>query len=314
MFTKIIKNANIFVFGVYKIMNIYFANSHTIAYTPIRNMPCKMTAHNPSFGKSGSGNSFEDFKIWANDTDFYSNALNIIDYTGTVLGSGFEGITYSIPDNDKWVIKVDKRASFLPVKTDKPTAYEIKDNAPSLNLGQMIGYVIIPSSSRTSRKFYIMKKQKGDTFGIPFQYRNNFSDLNTKLHIKSLKNISEFPPKSYEQLVKDVVLANKCGYKFDLVNPNNIMIDNENKKINFVDVEYNEMYKNKNQLFDVLFLLLDGEFAVNFNNSNMSDQKIREAARYSDIIISKFKNAVRQCGFEFKETENLKKILTSLKK
>ncbi len=267
-----------------------------------------------SFGKSNNDNSFKAFKTWAEETDFYSKALNIIDFTGEILGSGFEGTTYEIPDNDNWVIKEEKRSASIPVKTDSPQITEIPDLTPNLNLGQMIAHVIVPSTPYSSRRFFILKKQKGETYGVSYDKRNQVSESNINTHLKSLKLLSSFPIDSFKEVVEEVVQANKAGLKFDFYNPNNIMIDEENKKINFVDVDKGSIHPLKNQLADILFSLLDGEFAKNFNKYCNSNTKKNEARKYSYEIICKFETAVRACGADFQKTAGYEMLLNSLLK
>ena len=53
---------------------------------------------NVSFKSNNINNSLDDFIKWSNETDFLSHARKIVEKTGKILGSGFEGITYLIPD------------------------------------------------------------------------------------------------------------------------------------------------------------------------------------------------------------------------
>ena len=239
-----------------------------------------------SFKGNEPDTSFQAFKKWADETDFISKAEDII---------GFEGMTIEIPDNDNWVLKILKRSTFTQQKTKEPEIHEIKDKLPDLNIGQMIAYVKIPISENTTRTFYVLRKQKGETYGINTTKPTEFNRRNIDMHLKSLQKIAEMPYSTYKQLINDIVKVNDAGYVFDCYNPNNIMVDDENKRINFVDV-YDSTFKNNinYQFSGILSALLDGEFGTEFLKSCQYENAVKLAQTFSDIIREKFDKAVQE--------------------
>ena len=246
-----------------------------------------------SFKGSKNDDSFQAFVKWAEETDFLSNADNIIEKTGRILGSGFEGITIEIPNNDKWVIKVIKRASFIHQKSDRATICEVPDQLPDLNIGQMIAYVTMPITNTSSRRFYILRKQKGDSYGINNTPPQKLNKKNIDTHINCLKKMAQFPLEAYKQMIRDIMQTNDAGYIFDFYNPNNILLDDENKRINFVDVDPTCKESVNYQFSDILYALLDGDFGITFLNSNEDKDLIGQAKKYSDIIKEKFEKAIQ---------------------
>lgn len=267
-----------------------------------------------SFGNSKPVCSYEEFEKWAQETDFLSHAADIVDQTGEILGSGFEGTTYTIPDNDKWVIKEYKRTKMIPIHSDKPTIIKINDQSPELNIGQPIASVRLPINEAYSRTMLILKRQHGKSYGVPYSDRHVINQRNIKLHLESLKMLASFPKESYEQIVKDVVKANEAGYRFDYINPHNIMIDEENKRVNFVDVNDSNSEPNTIQLSDILYALLDGSFAINFNKSDASKFDKMQATKSSMEIVYKFQEAIKSCGLRFDKSTEYQMLSASLLK
>lgn len=301
-YNMIISNINLISYTGFKTNN-YKKNNNISADTFVRTT---------SFGNTSKNQSFEEFKKWAEETNFIDNVEEIVDSTGEYLGSGFEGTTYGIPGTDKWVVKEDKRSAISFYKTEKPQIVEIKDKAPSLNIGQMIAYIKKPISKNATRTLYILKRQKGHSFGVPYDISTTVSKENIDMHISSLKKMSSLPLEAYSDMIDDVITANNAGFKFDYYNPNNILIDEDNKKIGFVDVTEEDIYPLKNQLPDILYCMLDGEFAINFNRSANSIGRKFEAQRYSNEIFSKFIMALEKKGIKLDKSLNLQILLSTL--
>ncbi len=278
-------------------INGIFTLKHNPVYHYKINLPAMQNdafIKTTSFKGSDNDDSFKAFKKWAEETDFLNNAESIIEKKGKVLGCGFEGMTIGISNNDKWVIKVIKRSNFSQQRIDKPEIFEIEDKLPDLNIGQMIAYVKIPFFENSSRLFYILRRQKGTSYGINNMPPQKLNKTNIDIHISSLKKMAELPYEAYKQLIRDIIKANDAGYIFDHYNPNNIMLDDENKRINFVDVDPPGNERVSYQFSDILYALLDGNFGLALLNSTQNEDAIAEAKKYSDIITEKFEKAVQE--------------------
>lgn len=262
-----------------------------------------------SFGSNNDDKSFEAFSQWAEKTNFTDKAIEIINETGKILGDGFEGTTYSIPNNEQWVIKQFKRTNYIQQSLKKPEIKKVKDISPDLNIGQIIASVKIPLNNRFAQHFYVLKKQTGESYGVPHSSKDIVSDSTSKKHIDSLRKMAQLPISTYEQLIDDITYINKRGYKIDADNPYNFMVDWNNKRINFVDIADKLEEKNAKQYGDVLFALLDADFGFNFNLSDRAKSEKDVAKLYSMQICSKFLSSMIRKHVKFDFSSNLSKLL-----
>ncbi len=265
-----------------------------------------------SFGSSARKNdlSFEAFEEWAEETNFIDNALQMINETAPILGSGFEGTTYGIPGCDRWVMKEYKRSNLLCENLKKPRITKITDVSPDLNIGQFIASVKIPVSSNLTQNFYVLKRQQGKSYGVQYSERDFMCDSNATKHKESLKTLANFPQESYNKLLNDIEYINKQGYQLDCVNPYNFMIDTENQTINFVDA--NDRREEKGMQYgDVLFALLDGDFAKTYEMSDRPENEKEEVREYSSQICSKFLIAMSKKQAQFSPSEKFLKVYNS---
>lgn len=237
----------------------------------------------------GDDKSFDAFSKWAKETGFIEKIPEIINNSENILGSGFEGTTYEIPNNDRWVLKEFKRSNLLLYHTDYPEITEIKDISPKLNIGQFVATIKVPLSKNMVQLVYILKKQNGKSCGVPYYLKDIVSDSTVTSHLTYLKALAGLPQCAYDKLIDDITYVTKQGYEFDCLNPYNFMLDMKNKQINFVDIA-DKVKDDKTQYANVLFSLLDAEYATNFNNSNRPEKV--EADKLSIQICSKFMKAM----------------------
>ena len=291
-----------------KINNI---NNHTCNSKVLnKNISNDTFIRTTSFGSKNDDKSFEEFIKWAEETNFTENAMEIINNTGKILGDGFEGTTYSIPNNEKWVIKQYKRSNLSHQFLKKPEIKKVKDISPDLNIGQIIASVKIPMNNRISHHFFVLKKQTGVSYGVPHSSKDIVCDSTAKKHISSLKKMAQLPISTYDQLIDDITYINKRGYKIDADNPYNFMVDWNNKRINFVDIADKLEDKNVKQYGDVLFALLDSDFGFNFSSTNRPKSEKDEAKLYSTQICGKFLSSMIRKHVKFDFSSNLSKVVT----
>ena len=295
--------------SVRNITNI-FTNKRVVSTPQLANDTFVRTC---SFGNAPKedNKSYEQFKKWSDEVGFLDCAQEIISKTGRIIGSGFESKTYAIPHNEQWVIKQSKRAGLVNVFTPESQILEIKDIAPDLNIGQYIATVKIPLNDRFTQQFYILKKQTGEALGVPYSARNDVNDTTAKVHIDMLKKLSELPQESFDKLISDIDYVTKKGYKFDVANPCNFLLDEARKSINFVGIENKIGMENNTQYGDVLFALLDGEFGIEFNKSNRSQSEKEEATTLSQRICSKFMISMIRKNVQFSFTDKFEDVFNS---
>lgn len=244
--------------------------------------------------------SYEEFNKWAKETDFVSKVQDVADRTGRILGSGFEGTTFEIPETDKWVLKQYKRANFIQVSREKPDISEIRDISPELNIGQTIAKIEIPTQNkRFCYVYYILKRQSGNSIGVPYAYADEIDRDNINRHLSSLQKLAALPQSSFDKCVRDVDYVTKQGYEIDCSNPYNFMLDEGKQEIHFVDI--NDKLRDKTtQHGEVLYALLDGPFGTLYRESDSVDKEEQEkAAKLSDTIIQKYITAMKKCDAQF---------------
>lgn len=243
--------------------------------------------------------SYDNFKKWAEETDFLSRANDIVQRTGKILGRGFEGTTYEIPDTDNWVIKEYKRCNLIESDTKEPEIFEIDDIAPELNIGQTIARIHVPAgNSRYCHLYYIMKRQKGDNYGVSYTETDSIDKYTTAKHLKSLKIAAELPQTSFDKCVRDTEYITKRGYLIDYINPNNLMIDTDKQQINFIDIN-DKLNRTSNQHAEVLFSILDSQFGSNFRANAEASKEKAEAEKAAKTIVDKYFTAMKNNNAKF---------------
>lgn len=254
--------------------------------------------------------SFEAFRNWADKTDFYSKAKEIVEVSGRILGSGFEGTTYEIPDCENWVIKSYKRSDFIRKPLEHPTLTKIDDISPDLNIGQNIGIIEIPAGKSFSYRYYILKRQTGDTYGVKKVVCKNYSQENIASHLNTLKKVSELPAATFEKCVKDAAYITSQGYEIDYENPANLMLDNSKQEIHFVDIN-DKLNGEGNQYSKVLFSLMDGFFGLNFNEEVEDIETVKKSNNLSKEVSEKYFNAMKKSNVKFCNDKALQQLIES---
>ena len=272
-----------------------------------KNIGCKYSIPHDTFVKtcsfSGKRNdvdkqSYTELEKWSSETGFLDKVREIDEKTGQILGSGFEGITFGIPGTDNWVLKKYNRGNFIAIPNEAPKLVRVEDFSPELNVGQTIARVEIPGGSRYSYIYYVLKRQTGESIGVPLSYSDDMSDINVKTHINTLKTLANAPQETFNKCIKDIAYVTQQGYEFDCGNPYNFMFDKEKNHINFVDI--NDKKRDENTQFgEVLYSLLDGNFAINFSKSDYDETIKDEANKLSNEIIRKFFAAMIQSNSKF---------------
>ena len=272
------------------INNISNNLNKNVTYTNNKQLSQDIFIRNCSFKGDGSADnkSFDSFKNWANEVNFVSFADEVINKTGRILGSGLESKTYAIPCNDDWVIRQYNRSKMINEGVSAPKIVEIKDIAPNLNVGQFVASIQLPVSETVSQQFYVLKRQTGESIGVPYSLRNDVDDNTSNKHLTTLRQLSRLPQESFDKLIKDIIYVTDQGYKFDCSDPGNFLFDEDTQKINFINVENKLGFEETTQFGDVLFALLGGEFAVEFNKSDRPRNERDEARILSQKICSMF--------------------------
>lgn len=252
--------------------------------------------------------SYESFINWSNQTNFLSQVREIDERTGEILGYGFEGTTFGIPGTDNWVLKKYNRGNFVAIGNNEAKIIEIKDFSPKLNVGQTISRIEIPAGNKYSYIYYILKRQSGKSIGVPLYAAEDISDINIKSHLEALRTLAAAPQETFDKCIKDIEYITQQGYEFDCGNPYNFMFDRKKQAINFVDIN-DKLKDNNTQYGDVLYALLDGKFAINFNASDCDIETKETAKTLSYTIINKYVTAMKKANAKFSEGKFFTELL-----
>lgn len=243
--------------------------------------------------KSNNDSSFDNFKIWADKTNFLSKIEKITGDDGKEIGEGFEGVTYAIPNTDNWIVKKYKKTSLIPVKTKEANIQKAEKNLPELNAGECIAIVNIPCGPNYTSRYHILEKQEGHPLGVNGLWADEIDDFNISTHLKTLSLLAYAPAASFDKLIDDINYIHKQGFNIDALNPQNFLFDEKKQTINFVDI--NDRLDDDGNLFgEVLFSLLDGYFTLNILNNSENTNLKEQTLDLSNIIIDKYFKSMKK--------------------
>ncbi len=183
---------------------------------------------------------------------------------------------------------------------------------------------------RIPDKIDIVKRKKGESIGVK-EYgvricppMDNIS-ITREESLKSLKlyeKIKDFPLDSYRKAYSQIKLfCSKQGYQFDIVNPNNILIDTKTKKINFIDPMDPKINKceekpvdfSKYHGYDSLYPVLCDFLMHKEHLNNLNKIEKQRWIQSIKTIITKCIIAGKDIGLE-KSSENLKFLYNRIDK
>ena len=260
--------------------------------------------------KENKEDSFEKFKNWAIETNFLSKVKQIITNPANIMGSGFEGKVYQIPNSEDWVIKEYFRSNIIPKVNGESQIERVKDISPDLNIGQTIAKVNLPINDSYTETIFIHKKQTGKPIGVNSILMKSINDGTVKTHLQSLKAIADLPAETFNKLIDDIGTVSRLGYKIDGTTPNNILLDSEKQRFNFVDIADIDSDKN-NQYSEVLYSLLGASFCERFFESDRPIDEKMQAGQFSDVIMKKFMTAMKEKNAQFSPTYNFYSLVNS---
>ena len=203
--------------------------------------------------------SFEDFiKFFSANQNLDSRKNSINEYIAksiipvNLLGSGTQQTAYSINNTEKYVIKIPNDG-FRPGDIKK-----VEDDFPKLNLGQAI--VTVGNAK-------ICKKQKGIISSISYKDRICGSKNNINTYLSHIKRTAGLNQSAYDDFAFTLSELNKREMMFDCFNPNNVLIDESDQKINIVDdlTEFSSD-NDSNNVLSMIASLIDVRYMVQVPN------------------------------------------------
>lgn len=195
---------------------------------------------NISFGKKLN---YDDFlnslhKVYKNKS-LKNIVLSSISDSNNFIGRGFSADVYVIPKIDDYLIRLERK-KFTPQSfITTPIIPEIQ-NELAPNFGQFV--------ATNNRGFFINKMVHGLSHSLPnwadkikkVEEGVDFITYNDAKFISGkIRELSEFPQKSFDSLASNIDKLNKyTDCEIDIMNPNNLIIDNEQKTIGIIDLWY----------------------------------------------------------------------------
>ena len=151
---------------------------------------------------------------------------NIVKNNANYLGEGYFKRGFKFPFLNNYVIRLYKHSQQKSTKITGPVDILDKLNGVCLKYGDI---------------FDIVKKKTGVSLGV-----NNYGQIlkenlkpereQTLKLLEMYKKIAEFPISSYVNLAKQMIKINNSRIcQFDFINPSNILIDLDKKKISAID-------------------------------------------------------------------------------
>jgi hypothetical protein len=207
----------------------------------INSYPCDVV----SFGHKVPKNKtfFHDFaKQLRRSGQTLEEAIRTSVKEANLLGEGQNSRVYSLSGIEDYVVKVDKvkikignekKRVIMPVDNLVLTKISsVEDVFEGANMGQPIGQVADIVS--------VLRKQKGSEHSIKnWSYFDHHQTEITPEHaqafLHSIEKIAQMPERTYLKFAQSIELLTQKGYKMDSINPNNLLIDHDNKEINIID-------------------------------------------------------------------------------
>ena len=262
---------------------------------------------NDSFTKAKTTETNEFIK-WAKDSGFMPYGLMESLRDENKIGNGFTNTVYNIPSNNGYVLRLSSSSALNGGEIDYGS-YKLEDSEDKNlqgNFGQTVAK--LASSDPKNPTMEILKRQKGITNANPPTTVVYIKDAGLKTgelpyearerkdhYAKCMEILANMPQEAYDRLIGDFLSLDRAGYRFDYYNPNNFLLDEQNGRINIIDIEKCPSGF-RNDLGNALWALSDitylGTYTSDYDNTRTSEEERTEVLRNSVEIIDKFTKAL----------------------
>ncbi len=198
------------------------------------------TFNNINFGKRLNYNDFliSLHKAYKNKS-LKNVILSTISNPKNFIGRGFNADVYEIPMVEDYLIRIERK-HFTPRDFIRTPIISEPQNELAPNFGQYV--------ATNNKGFYITKKNLGKSHSLPDwaekikgieQGTDSLTYNNAKLIARKINELSEFPQNSFDILAENIHKLNKyTDCEIDIMNPNNLIVDNDKKNISIIDLWY----------------------------------------------------------------------------
>ncbi len=242
------------------------------------------------FTRQASRDDVELDKILKNQDNIVKSVRHE-NYLGS--GANVKAFLLDSSSDEKFIIKIPHTFDIANIKDVK--FQKIPDALSSYNFGQPV--------AQSKEGIFITKFVQGKTYSVPDIVAVYFRMLMTgqlptreeaQIDLASMKKIARFPLEAYIDLAKKFKKLNSMGKCVDYINPNNLLIDEKNKKINVIDIWEDGKWNNNGTsgYINMVMLLCNGWAHKCFLDAlNTREQK--EYKKATREIINKCKIAAR---------------------
>lgn len=313
-------------------ISIGYVNQNNYKHTRQKSFIPENSKPNSDINQLGVPFSYSNisFKQKLNYCDFLKNlhsvhknksikniVLSTINNKENFIGSGFTADVYAIPGIENYLIRIERKNFNTKSFLENPIIPELQ-NELAPNFGQYI--------ASNSYGFFITKKVQGESHSLP-NWPEVIENLETKtqglkykeaeLILNKITKLSEFPQQSFDELAKNIQKLNKyTDCEIDIMNPNNLIVDEQNKTINIIDLWYKHSENGSTAPFNgidsMVNLMLD---PLTFKTvyDKLSHKQQDKLIKVSEQIIEKIFIAADKFGLE-RNRENAKIIYRDVDK
>lgn len=257
------------------------------------------------------------------NTPLRETILKSIKNEENLLGEGLSKKVYNIKGIKNYIIRIYK-------KYFKLEDLQRKFSKPEKNFLNFLEGVVLSIPG----KIDIVKRKIGKSIGIP-NYAKHLNINNNPLenmHVEReetlrllsiLEQVKRFPLKSYLRAYAQVqTFCKKTGFQFDIISPNNILIDGKAQKINLIDPvtpEVNKPVHGENTDLsayhgtDSLYPILCDFIMHKEHLANLTPEEKTRWEKSVNIIISKCLRAGKIMGFG-RNIDKMKILYTRIEK
>ena len=224
--------------------NLNFCNKKVTL--PIRNDSFEKTVFKGKLPHELSKNIPDDCSI--------DNLILMAQNEENLRGIGANSKVYDIPYLDDYVLKV--------LNKDDPNGVALNEFPPTINLGQPVW------QDDKNPRLLILKKVKGKEHSIPswsntiwqpeIQKPQLVTSEQAQTYYRAVDKLANLAQEAFDELAYKAQLLSEKGYKIDSINPNNLIVDdNEIHIIDYFKVKPWEMDVYQNCSYDLVAIMLD---------------------------------------------------------
>ena len=237
--------------------------------------------------------------------DFEKIARTIYENPDNIIGEGHSKLVYKIDGIKDFVLAVIK-SELNPASTG--TFEAVENLLPKYNFGQPI--------ATNNNGLVILGKVNGREHSIHNWHRfgiigEAITHSQAEDFLSKIEEIETFPMDAFEHLGSEIKYLNEKSIRMDSINPNNILFDSEEKQLNFIDVEYKDIFtalpKPLNGVRDMIAILLDSLLHKKYFETLTTPQQNR-LFEISKTIIEKCKAAASNINLH-NDTANTRRTL-----